>query len=99
MSGDPRLTAFEHTTLTLGRALAFAGSRTRIVGRTAVAVAIVFGIVTALGACTSTRQLRNVADPRLRAGGHHEGFVVRTTTPWRERIDPSTAIRFGNAQG
>ena len=48
-----------------------------------------FGLV----ACTSTRQLADLSDLRLRTADHDGGFVVHTTEPWRERIDPNTRIR------
>lgn len=56
-------------------------------------------LVVLLVGCTSTRQLASTTDPRLRTGGHTAGFVVKTTTPWRERIDPSSVIQLRNASG
>jgi hypothetical protein len=50
-------------------------------------------------ACTSSRQLANPGDLRLRTGEHAQGYVVATTEPWKERIDPNTELRFGNAAG
>ncbi|MBA3464667.1 MAG: hypothetical protein H0T46_32340 [Deltaproteobacteria bacterium] len=52
-----------------------------------------------LVACSSTRQLAAPGDARLRTGGHRAGFVVDTTTPWNERIDPNTKVRLRNADG
>ena len=49
--------------------------------------------------CTSTRQMASTADPRLRTGGHKAGFVVKTNTPWRERIDPNSVIQLRNGDG
>ena len=51
---------------------------------------VVLGVV----GCTSTRQLANVSDLRLRTARHDRGFVVPTIDRWRERIDPNTKLRF-----
>jgi hypothetical protein len=47
----------------------------------------------------STRQLADLSDPRLHTPQHHDGFVVRTTERWHERIDPNTAMRFRDGRG
>lgn len=49
--------------------------------------------------CTSTRMLSNPTDPRLRAPVVGEGIVVTTTTPWKERVDPSTKLRLRSTEG
>jgi len=56
-------------------------------------------LLVALAGCMSTRTIADTADPRLRVPGHHEGFVVKTTEPWKERVDPATGIQFGDAHG
>ncbi len=48
--------------------------------------------------CTSTRQLANPTEPRLRAP-IAERIVVTTTTPWKETIDPNTRLRLRSADG
>ena len=56
-------------------------------------------LVLLVSACSSTRQLAAPGDVRLRTGGHGAGFVVGTTTPWKERVDPNTKLRLRNAEG
>ncbi|HEY1556905.1 MAG TPA: hypothetical protein VGF94_18845 [Kofleriaceae bacterium] len=50
-------------------------------------------------ACTSTRQLADPLEPRLRSPGNTSGFAVRTTDRWRGRIDPQAELRFRDARG
>jgi hypothetical protein len=52
-----------------------------------------------LVACTSTRQLADLSDPRLHRPEHSAGFVVKTTERWHERVDPNTTIRFRDVHG
>jgi hypothetical protein len=44
--------------------------------------------------CSTTRTLGDLADPQLRMPNHATGFVLG-----RERIDPNTVFRFGDASG
>jgi hypothetical protein len=53
-----------------------------------------FLVILSIAACTSTRQVADHGDLRLRSPGHRTGFTMKTESMWKSRVDPNTGLRF-----